>query len=307
MRSVRAEVDEALNKFLSKATEAPPLAIEAMRYSLFAGGKRLRPILTLAASDTVAKISPQERQRLVYPAACAIEMIHTYSLVHDDLPSMDNDILRRGQPTAHIVYGEGLAILAGDGLLTEAFRILAQWPETDDPKVLQRKLRVIERTAVASGVGGMVGGQVIDLQASGQLKDSSGSVMSSDDSFDQEGVKIMHQRKTGALIRASVVAGALMVGGEIKIDAVDAYGSDVGLAFQIVDDILDIEGASKELGKSVGKDAAAGKLTYPSMFGIQESRRMARSAVERAKASLESAGLGGRLSEIADWILARSH
>ena len=305
MRACREEVDDALERLLPGTTLAPRLATEAMRYSLFAGGKRLRPTLTLAAADTVSPSGTLGARDLVYPTACAIEMIHTYSLVHDDLPSMDDDTLRRGRPTSHVVYGEGMAILAGDALLTEAFRILAVYPETDDATLLARKLRVAARTALAAGAVGMVGGQVIDLDAAGQVSERAGSQRAP---FNADTLRAMHERKTGALIRAAAVAGAIMVGGtEAQIEAVDVYAGALGLGFQIVDDILDVEGGSDALGKTVGKDAAAGKPTYPSMFGLDESRRLARSSIEQAKAALEKSGLGGRLSGIADWVLARSH
>ena len=306
IRACRCEVDETLGRLLPTETEAPPVAIEAMRYSLFAGGKRLRPILTLAAANTVGRTTPGTLRTLVHPAACAIEMIHTYSLIHDDLPAMDDDTLRRGRPTVHVVYGEGLAILAGDALLTEAFRVLARWPNTHDPSVLHRKLRVAERIAAAAGVMGMVGGQVIDLDAAGQLSPSSS--VQRDSSFGPAELRAMHERKTGALIRAAAVAGALMIGGsEPEIQAVDDFAAHLGLGFQIVDDILDVESTADQLGKTVGKDAAAGKPTYPAMFGLEESRRMALSAIEQAKASLEAAELGGHLSGIANWVVARRH
>ena len=307
LRACRAEVDSALERLLSTSEDAPTLAVEAMRYSLFAGGKRLRPTLTLAAAETTAGTLTGAARELVYPAACAIELVHTYSLVHDDLPAMDNDTLRRGRPTNHVVYGEGLAILAGDALLTEAFRILAASPETDDPVVVARKLKVIERTAVAAGVAGMVGGQTIDLQAAGQVSTVAPSRPSARP-LDGEGLRAMHERKTGALIRASAVNGAVMVGAsENETRAVDRYATHLGLGFQIVDDILDVEGAEDALGKTAGKDAASGKPTYPSMFGLEESRRMATSAIDQAKNALRVAGLGGRLETIADWVLARSH
>ena len=306
MDACRSEVDVTLERLLPTQTEAPPAAIEAIRYSLFAGGKRLRPTLTLAAAATVGRTASEPLRTLVHPAACAIEMIHTYSLIHDDLPAMDNDTLRRGRPTAHVVYGEGLAILAGDALLTEAFRVLARWPNTNDTSVLHRKLKVAELIAGAAGVIGMVGGQVVDLDVAGQL--SPASSVQRDSSFGPEQIRAMHERKTGALIRAAAVAGALMIGGsETEIQAVDGYAAHLGLGFQIVDDILDVESTSDQLGKTAGKDAAAGKPTYPAMFGLEESRRMALSAIEQAKASLDTASLGGRLSGIADWVVSRKH
>ena len=306
MDACRSEVDDALERLLPTPTDAPPAAIAAMRYSLFAGGKRLRPILTLAAASTVDRTGSDSLRTLVHPAACAIEMIHTYSLIHDDLPAMDDDTLRRGRPTAHVVFGDGLAILAGDALLTEAFRVLARWPDTSDAAVLHRKLRVADRIATAAGVIGMVGGQVIDLDAAGQLSPS--SPVRPDSSFGPEELRAMHERKTGALIRAAAVAGAVMIGGtEPEVQAVDDYAAHLGLGFQIVDDILDVESTADRLGKTVGKDAAAGKPTYPAMFGLEESRRMAQSSIELAKASLDAASLGGRLSGIADWVIARRH
>ena len=298
----RADVDAALEQLLPTAPDCPPLIAEAMRYSLFAGGKRLRPILTLAAADTIGKASRRQTTRLAQPAACAVEMIHTYSLIHDDLPAMDDDTLRRGRPTAHVVYGEGLAILAGDGLLTEAFRVLARWPDGDDPTVAARKLRTAERVAAAAGAVGMVGGQVIDLQATGQVSDQKSSMLG------QEGVRAMHQRKTGALIRAAAVAGAIMVGAsDSEVDAVDGYAGHLGLGFQIIDDILDVEGAPDALGKTAGKDAAAGKPTYTSVYGLEKSRELATQAIAAAKATLREAGLNGRLVDIADWVLARTY
>ncbi len=279
-----------------------------MRYSLFAGGKRLRPILVLAAAETTARNADVDLTGLVHPAACAVEMIHTYSLIHDDLPAMDDDTLRRGRPTAHVVYGEGLAILAGDALLTEAFRILARWPETDEPGLMARKLRVVERIADAAGAAGMVGGQVVDLQAAGQIAMADAREPDAGTGLDAEGLRAMHERKTGALIRAAVVAGASMVGGtDEEVTVVDQYARHLGLGFQIIDDVLDVEGAPGELGKTAGKDAAAGKPTYPSMFGVEESRRMAAAEIGEAKAALTQGGLDGRLGAIADWVLSRSH
>ena len=291
----RAQIDEALARFLPTPPEYPRAVYEAMRYSLDAGGKRLRPILTLAAAETVAGAASAERAlELALPAACAVELIHTYSLIHDDLPAMDDDALRRGQPTNHVVYGEGMAILAGDGLLTEAFALLASEPA--DPALAERRIRTIRTIAVAAGGGGMVGGQAIDLLAAGS-------------SFDGHSLQDMHGRKTGALIRAAAVAGAIMGGGaEDAIAAVDEYGRHVGLAFQIVDDILDVEGNAKNLGKTAGKDAKAGKPTYPSIFGLDESRRLAAERHDHAIAALRTAGLHeSRLADIAAWVIRRTN
>ena len=305
----RTEIDKALHKLLAIQTEAPSQVTEAMRYSLFAGGKRLRPILTLASAHTVAPAVSKNREFLLHPAACAIEMIHTYSLIHDDLPAMDNDTLRRGRPTAHVVFGEGLAILAGDALLTEAFQILAKFPDTGDSSLIGRKLRVVECIATAAGVTGMLGGQVVDLAAAGQLSAQSTSQGNNPSPhFGLNELTAMHEQKTGALIRAAAVAGATMIGGcSREIKAVETYATHLGLAFQIVDDILDVESTEESLGKTVGKDAAAGKPTYPSMFGIEESRRMSLSSIEQAKASLATAGLAGPLAGIADWVITRQN
>ena len=302
LREQGAVIDRALERYLPAGGDCPPLIVEAMRYSLFAGGKRLRPILTLASAETVAPDVSPERAAVALPAACAIEMIHTYSLVHDDLPAMDDDKLRRGQPTAHVVFGEGAAILAGDALLTEAFHVLARWPASSDPELAGRKLRAAERVAAAAGADGMVGGQALDLQAGGQVPGRNLPIV------DGDGLRALHRRKTGALIRAAAAAGAILAGGTAaEIDAVDAYAEHLGLGFQIVDDILDVEGTADALGKTAGKDAAAGKPTYPSIFGLDRSRALAVEAIAAAKAALRAGGLSGRLDGIADWVLTRTH
>jgi geranylgeranyl diphosphate synthase, type II len=294
----RADVERAFERYLPSAPACPPRVAEAMRYSLFAGGKRLRPMLALAAAEAIAGNTgsdPDAARDLALPTACALELIHTYSLVHDDLPAMDDDTLRRGRPTSHVVFGEGMAILAGDALLTEAFALMSREPA--DPALAPRKLRAIRIVAEAAGPCGMVGGQAIDLEAAG-----SGSA------FDRDGLRAMHARKTGALIRASAAAGAVMAGAtDDQLDAIERYASELGLAFQIVDDILDVEGASQALGKTAGKDAAAGKPTYPALYGIEASRRMAADCVGRALGALESARLHGHLPAIATWVTSRSN
>jgi geranylgeranyl pyrophosphate synthase len=221
-------------------------------------------------------------------------------LIHDDLPAMDNDTLRRGRPTLHVVYGDGIAILAGDALQAEAFAILAREPETVDPVLIARKLRVVRIVADAAGAQGMVGGQAIDLQAAGQVPGHPASL-------DADGLRAMHARKTGALIRAAAVAGAIMGGADRGSEsAIADWAANMGLAFQIVDDILDVEGSARELGKTAGKDAAAAKPTYPALFGLGPSRAMAADCVARAKKALDSAGLAASsLDLLADWVVSR--
>jgi len=295
LTAARAQVDAALERVLPSPPACPAIVSEAMRYSVFAGGKRLRPVLTLAAAAAI-----DTSTNAALPAACAIELIHTYSLIHDDLPAMDDDTLRRGRPTLHVVYGDGIAILAGDGLHAEAFTLLAREPVSDAPAVIGRKLRVIRLVGEAAGAGGMVGGQAIDLQAAGQAPGRAVTL-------DADGLRVMHALKTGALIRASAVSGAIMAGAdEAAIAAIDAYGSAVGLAFQIVDDILDVEGDPASLGKTTGKDAASAKPTYPALFGLDRSRALAAESLKRAHAALESAGITHSfLGAIADWVVAR--
>jgi geranylgeranyl diphosphate synthase type II len=298
--SLRSEVERELTIVLPGVPACPAVIADAMRYSLFAGGKRFRPILTLAAAEAVRPHAATTRA-LAMPAACAIEMIHTYSLIHDDLPAMDNDTMRRGKPTLHVVYGEGMAILAGDALLAEAFALLARLPvDAGDGVVALRKLAAINRIAEAAGSLGMVGGQAIDLLAAGHAADAS--------AMDADGLRDMHARKTGALIRASAIAGAIMAGGSPEqIGAVDRYATGLGLAFQIVDDVLDVVGDGSELGKTVGKDAAANKPTYPAMFGLDESKRLAGQAADAAVGALAGAHLhSGRLAEIAQWVVSRT-
>jgi len=300
----RADVERALERFLPASPACPPRVGEAMRYSVFAGGKRLRPMLALAAAESVAMANGRDvsaARAAALPTACALELIHTYSLVHDDLPAMDDDTLRRGRPTNHVVFGEGLAILAGDGLLTEAFALMSREPR--DPGAAPRKLRAICVVAEAAGACGMVGGQVVDLESSG----TAGIPGRGRRTLDGDGLRAMHAQKTGALIRAAAVAGAIMGGGtDAQVEAVDRFAADLGLVFQIVDDILDVEGGSEELGKTAGKDAAADKPTYPSIFGLEASRALAAEGIARAERTLVDAGLtGNHLLDIADWVTRR--
>jgi geranylgeranyl pyrophosphate synthase len=300
----REQIDSALERLLTTMS-APEVLCEAMRYSVTAGGKRLRPMLVLASAEATAEaggLSPESALPLAMPAACAVELIHTYSLVHDDLPAMDNDTLRRGRPTSHVVFSEGMAILSGDALLTEAFALLAREPAAapsiDARELAVRKLAAIRAIGDAAGAAGMVGGQAVDLQAA----------VPGAPPLDADGLRAMHARKTGALITGSAQAGALMAGATTpQLDAVTSYARNIGLAFQIVDDILDVEGVSSQLGKTAGKDAAAGKPTYPSLYGLAESRRLASECVDRALASLTWGGLGGQLAAIARWVASRTH
>ena len=295
VEAARARIDAALDRYLPSPPVCPALVCEAMRYSVFPGGKRLRPLLTLAAADAVAG-----SYDLAIPAACASELLHSYSLVHDDLPAMDNDTLRRGRPTLHTVYGDAVAILAGDALQAEAFALASREPPTDDPIVGARKLRVVERLAAAAGAAGMVGGQTIDLQAAGQ-------VPAHRVTLDAAGLQSMHDRKTGALIKASALVGAIMAGASVECErAIVEWAGHIGLAFQIVDDILDVEGSASELGKTAGKDAATAKPTYPSLFGLDRSRGLAIECAGRARAVLADAGLTrGWLNAIGDWVVTR--
>lgn len=310
IESRRQEVERALDAFLPKPPAVPAVIAGSMRYSLLGGGKRLRPMLVIAAAEGAAYAigaSEAAARDTAMPAACALEMIHTYSLIHDDLPSMDDDDLRRGRPTSHVVHGEGMAILAGDGLQAEAFRLLAREPQGYHPALMQRKLRVLALIADAAGPAGMVGGQAIDLNA---IRPSSAEATEGAQAapLTPDGLRDMHARKTGALIRASVTAGAIMGGaGDQLFAALDQYGTEIGLAFQIVDDILDEEGSAATLGKTAGKDKAAGKPTYPAFFGLDRSKAMAAECHEKAKAALDRAGLlESRLADIASWIIERN-
>jgi len=295
----QARIEAKLEIVLPASKQIPENLHTAMRYAALGGGKRVRPMLSYATGEALN--IPADR--LDAPAV-AIEIMHTFSLIHDDLPAMDNDTLRRGRPTLHVVAGEGMAILAGDGLLTEAFALLARAPETRDAAIVERKLRVIGRIASAAGPVGMVGGQALDLACS--IADPGGRPQVPLDASD---VRAMHAKKTGALIRASAIAGAIMGGGDDDtVDQIDTAATELGLAFQIVDDILDVEGVSAHLGKTAGKDAAAGKPTYPALYGLDAAKRMAAECLERAEGALRAAGLAeSRLMEIGRWIVHRSN
>jgi geranylgeranyl pyrophosphate synthase len=296
----RARVDAALDRYLPRAAGCPPLLCDAIRYSVTAGGKRLRPLLVLAAADAVARQTGRDDSALALPAACAVEFIHTYSLIHDDLPAMDDDTLRRGRPTLHVVYGDAMAILAGDALQAEAFSLMAREPHSTDPGMIARKVEAIAVMAEAAGAAGMVGGQAIDVLAANQV---TGHQLT----LDAASLRDMHARKTGALIRASARCGAIMGGGDrAAVDAISAWGGDIGLAFQIVDDILDVEGDAQALGKTAGKDAVDHKPTYPSRFGLAASKQMAADCGARAHDALAAAGLTDSwLDGLAAWVLTR--
>ncbi len=265
--------------------------VEAMRYSLFVGGKRIRPILCLAAAEAVTT----DRQLLdeALQVGCAIECIHTYSLIHDDLPAMDDDHLRRGKPTNHVLYGEAAAILAGDGLLTFAFELLAA-PGTGIDAASQ--LEIIRVIAAAAGPLGMVGGQALDIAGENTA-------------YPFAHLKTIHKSKTGALIKASVQAGAIGAGASVpQLEQLSDYGEAIGLAFQIVDDLLDATSTTEILGKSAGSDKIRGKATYPAYFGIEETKKLARKAVDQAKSALNGFGTQAEpLVQLADYIYARSH
>jgi len=284
-------VDAALDTFLPKESERPHSLHNAMRYSVFAGGKRVRPILMLAACQAVGG-----DQNQVMPAACAMEMIHTYSLIHDDLPAMDDDDFRRGNPTNHKVFGEAIAILAGDALLTEAFRLVSS-PDFAADSPPAARLKVIHEIATCAGSHGMVGGQVVDMESEGKAD------------LDLPTVQYIHIHKTGALIKASVVAGALLGGAdEARLAAITRYGEAAGLAFQIADDILDIEGTTEEIGKDAGSDVARGKATYPAVMGLAAAKDEAIAMMDEAFRALEIFGPeADPLREIAAYIVNRKN
>ena len=281
------KVNRALERWAPPEDRAPSTIHRAMRYSLFAGGKRIRPVLAMAACDAVSECMDG-----IEDAACALEMIHTYSLIHDDLPAMDNDDLRRGRPTCHKVFGEGIAVLAGDALLTLAFETLAKLPDCRP----ERRARIIAEVAAASGsVGGMIAGQVEDIEGEGETPT-------------RERLESIHRGKTGALLRASVRLGGIYSGAsDLQYEALSIYGDHVGLAFQIVDDILDVEQSSEQLGKTAGKDAAQGKITFPAVYGISESREMADEQLELALSAVEPFGARAHwLRELATLIVRRT-
>lgn len=260
LQSRKTQVDQALAVYLSSRSDWPPRLKEAIGYSLKAGGKRIRPILVLASLEACGG---SEEEAL--PVALSLELIHTFSLIHDDLPAMDNDDLRRGKPTNHKIFGEGIAILTGDGLLSEAFYLLSQGT---------KNLEVIQDVALATGPTGMVGGQVLDLEGEGIA-------------LELEGLEKIHRYKTGRLITVSVTSGAKLAKAGVKeLEAITTYGEKIGLAFQIADDILNVEGSMENLGKSVGSDSNKKKSTYPALIGLEASKRKAKELSEEAVEAL---------------------
>lgn len=276
-----ARIDRALDRLVPAESEPPETIHKAMRYSLFAGGKRIRPLLCLEAARMVAGRDVEG----IDDVASSLEMIHTYSLIHDDLPALDNDDLRRGRPTSHKVFGEAMAILAGDALLTLAFEVLAR----------AGSARLVQELAAASGtVRGMIAGQVHDIEGENHPPA-------------EELLERIHRAKTGALLRCSLRMGAIHAGaGAEELEAISEYGEHIGLAFQIVDDVLDVEESAEVLGKTPGKDAAQHKITFPAVYGLEESKRMAERERKRARASLERFDARGeRLKQLADLIVDR--
>jgi len=291
-------VDSALERYFPNPPEAEGEVKylnslhKAIRHSLLDGGKRIRPILSIAAFEAVGG-----KGNHIFPFACALEMIHTYSLIHDDLPAMDNDDTRRGKPTCHKMFGEAIGILAGDGLLTEAFKLMtdrSSWDNSSNDKALI--LDVVHEIAQAAGIAGMVGGQVADIECEGI-------------EFDLPLLQYIHTHKTGAMILASIRVGARLGGASGEtLRAFTRYGERIGLAFQIVDDILNVEGKAIALGKRTGTDLSRGKATYPSLLGLEESKRRATELVELAVESLKPYGPeADPLREIARFIIAREN
>ena len=288
LRTRQGEIDRALNRYLPKANTKPATLHKAMRYSLFAGGKRLRPILCLAAAEAC-----RGNIGNALPLACALECIHTYSLVHDDLPSMDNDDFRRGRPTCHKVFGEGIAVLAGDALLTIAFEIVSK----AKPAPRYDMSTLLSETAVAAGSQKLIAGQVADLEAEGK-------------NVKRDQLQFIHENKTAAILKSSVRLGAMSANAEAKkLSAITRFGQRLGLAFQIIDDILDVTQTSEILGKSAGKDVAAKKATYPAVIGLDKSRAEARRLTRQAHDTLSV--FTGRDAEplhaLANYLLEREY
>jgi geranylgeranyl diphosphate synthase type II len=288
LRSRQKEIDRALDRYLPKLTTKPATLHKAMRYSLFAGGKRLRPILCLAAANACGGSI-----RNALPLACALECIHTYSLVHDDLPSMDNDDFRRGRPTCHKVFGDGIAVLAGDALLTIAFELVS----TAKPAPRYDMSILLGEIAAAAGSQRLIAGQVADLEAEGR-------------NVSREQLRYIHENKTAAILTSSVRLGAMSANADAKkLRAITGFGRGLGLAFQVIDDILDVTQTSEMLGKSAGKDVAAKKATYPAVIGLEKSRAEARRLTRNAHRALSIFGNGEAeaLHALANYLLEREY
>jgi len=284
----RRLVDAALDEYLPPEDRYPETIHQAMRYSVMNGGKRLRPILALASCEAVGG-----NPATAMPTGCAIELIHAFSLIHDDLPALDNDDLRRGKPTNHKVFGEAMAILAGDGLLAYAFELIATRTTGIAPNIL---VEVIAKVAAATGMSGMIIGQVVDMISEGKK-------------IEAETLKYMHRNKTGALITVSCVTGAMLGGGTpAQIEALTSYGENIGIAFQIADDILDVTGTEEKLGKPIGSDIGNEKSTYPSLYGLEKSKQLAQQAVDQAIQALYPLdNPAAPLRAIARFIVERDH
>ena len=292
LKNKRQQVEEALHKYMPRSTDPFKEHIEAMHYSLFAGGKRIRPILCLAAAAAIDR-APEVEASLM-PTACALECIHTYSLIHDDLPAMDDDGLRRGKPTNHTLFGEAGAILAGDSLLTWAFDLLSRTEVTSLPPA--RQISIINTISRAAGPLGMVGGQALDIA-------------NENTDFPFDTLRTIHKNKTGALISCSVRSGAIGAGATTdKVDKLTIYGNKIGLSFQIIDDLLNATATTEQLGKAAGSDKNRGKATYPAFFGVEETRRLAKQAAKSAKVALEDFDYrADPLRSLADYIYTRSN
>ncbi len=285
-RTVSPEIEEALRRYTVYSDECPDSLRQAIRHSLMAGGKRLRPLLVLMSAQACG--CPRQQ---AMSAACAVEMVHTYSLIHDDLPAMDDDDWRRGQPSCHKVYGEALAILAGDALLTQAFEVISS--DVQPPAVTAQCCLELAR---AAGATGMVGGQVDDLQGAGHAGDIAH-------------LERIHRRKTGAMFRVSLRLGGIIAQADSHdLSALDEYAEKLGLAFQVIDDLLDIKGNPESLGKSVGKDARQSKLTFPALLGVSESEQRAADLIRQAQSALQAFGPEAEcLRSLACYVLERSH
>lgn len=288
LKAKKAAIDQVLEQVLPEESALPPRLHEAMRYALLAGGKRLRPILALAAAEAVGGDG-----NALIREACALEFIHTYSLIHDDLPAMDNDAFRRGQPTTHMVFGEAMAILAGDALLTEAFAILSS--STPNRSSAQHIIEVIKLIAEAAGSRGLIGGQVVDLE-------------SEEKAIDKNQLDYIHTHKTGCLITASVILGAILAGSTSQqIACLRDYGAAIGLAFQITDDILDVTESTQTLGKTAGSDQKKNKATYPALHGLEEARKKQQALYAAALNALQTFDdKGDPLRSIARYIIERN-